>query len=143
MPSFTPVGNPAPPIPTTPAAFTISSLLPSSIGTNSSFCSSSGLIMILSSVTSTTSPYALEKILAPSPVGVAIRVPFSTLSPAFTIASQGAPTCCLSRICKFPMTIFSFIFYFYISKSRVPSAHLFIVIGFFYISDLFFCWSFF
>ena len=36
---------------------------------------------------------ALEKILAPRPVGVAIRVPFSTLSPAFTTGAQGAPTC--------------------------------------------------
>ena len=100
VPSFTPVGNPAP-----PAAFTISSLLPSGIFTYSSFCSSSGLMMIRSSSTSSTTPYALEKILAPRPVGVAIRVPFSTLSPAFTTGAQGAPTCWRSKICKFAMSL--------------------------------------
>jgi len=48
----------------------------------------------------------LEKIFAPRPVGVAISVPFSTLSPALTIAAQGAPTCWRNKICTFPMTPF-------------------------------------
>ena len=59
IPSFIPVGNPAPPIPTIPAAFTMSSLEASSgtsIGTNSSGCSSAGSMMILSSVISATLP---------------------------------------------------------------------------------------
>ena len=123
--SFTPVGNPAPPIPTIPAAFTRSSFDDSSVipstdsvtGMNSSGCSASGSMMMRSSVISVTFPYTLEKMLAPRPVGVAMRVPFFTSAPTSTHGAQGAPTCWRNNICTFPMTHFSFLI-FILSKSK-------------------------
>ena len=141
--SFTPVGNPAPPIPTIPAAFTKSSFDDSSVipstdsvtGTNSSGCSAAGSMMMRSSVISVTFPYTLEKMLAPRPVGVAMRVPFFTSAPTSTHGAQGAPTCWRNNICTFPMTHFSF--FNILSKSKRNYTvrlliHIFFIIDKFY-----------
>ena len=141
--SFTPVGNPAPPIPTIPAAFTRSSFDDSSVipstdsvtGTNSSGCSAAGSMMMRSSVISVTFPYTLEKMLAPRPVGVAMRVPFFTSAPTSTHGAQGAPTCWRNNICTFPMTHFSFLNILSKSKRNYTVRlliHIFFIIDKFY-----------
>ena len=141
--SFTPVGNPAPPIPTIPAAFTRSSFDDSSVipstdsvtGMNSSGCSASGSMMMRSSVISVTFPYTLEKMLAPRPVGVAMRVPFFTSAPTSTHGAQGAPTCWRNNICTFPMTHFSFLNILSKSKRNYTVRlliHIFFIIDKFY-----------
>ena len=141
--SFTPVGNPAPPIPTIPAAFTRSSFDDSSVipstdsvtGMNSSGCSAAGSMMMRSSVISVTFPYTLEKMLAPRPVGVAMRVPFFTSAPTSTHGAQGAPTCWRNNICTFPMTHFSFLNILSKSKRNYTVRlliHIFFIIDKFY-----------
>ena len=108
FPSFKYVGNPAPPSPTSPDS---STSFIGSISLSDSYFEKSvfySLMIISVSLTESTVPSTLEKILAPSEVSglFAMSCPLCTCSFGTTIDSEAAPICCFSGktnfICEFP-----------------------------------------
>ena len=102
-PSFTYVGNPAPPRPTRPASSIRAS---GSLCVNRMYsfdCSAAGSTVTALSVTAVTLPLTLVKILLPilSAGFAASNCPRFTRSPSFTTTSAGAPICCCKGNTKF------------------------------------------